>query len=402
MTFTVVLLHRHIQLTNPLVVKLSFDRRVISFQICLTLILAHEIFSKMPTTFPFKASDESVNSFGYWVLTAGIEIPSTGFVPVYYNHETDKLPIGKAYNFKKDANGNLTCDIELDEQDSFAMQVKSKLEGNYITACSMGIIVLATSKEAKFLKPNQTKETVVACRLVELSIAPIPSNANAIKLCGENGSDYQLRDLPKNTDTEMNLKDILTTKGIDLTSLGLKDDATEEQIADAIKKLSDTTKTQAPVQNIDVKALVKEKGVSLAQLGLKDDAKDTDIIAAIQKLADDDGEAKSPTLAEKLANKVLAIGKLAGVVTNDNEAIFKKLALQDVETTSELIEKLAAVQAEQKTQKPVKVEKSKLSELAELLKMQNLKATNDDGNTTAKPTTFSQRVLQKSLAHPKK
>jgi HK97 family phage prohead protease len=345
----------------------------------------------MPDNFPFKASDESINSYGYWVLTSGIEIPSTGVVPVYYNHDTSGLPIGKAYNFKKDKQGNLTCDIELDEKDEFAMEVKDKIKGNYITGCSMGIIVKTTSNDTKFRKPNQTKETVIASRLVEVSVAPIPSNVNAIKLSAENGSDYVLNDLPP-INTDMNFKEFIAKKGITLVQLGLKDDASEDEIVNAIKKLSDNPpKVDELPKNIDVKALLKEKGVSLAQLGLKDDAKDADIIEAIKKLAVDEQQ-PAPTVEEKLADKVVALGRLSGVVNDDNAEYFKKLAVADMEATSSLIEKLAATKKVEQEKKST-VDKAKLSELVEILKAN----AGEAGKSTEKaaPKNLSQRIIQR-------
>jgi HK97 family phage prohead protease len=301
----------------------------------------------------FKASDESLNRKGFWVLSKGIKLPKTGIVPVFYNHETNtRLPIGKAENFKYEEDGSLTCDIIFDMQDKFAQEVALKVDGGFVNSCSMGIVVTETSKAKKFLKLNQLKHTVISCFLYELSITPIPANENAVKLRADEAdsleASFELPDINYNPKMET-LKELLKARGIALQTLGLADDASEEAI-----------------------------------------------MAAIQKLAAQKAPEEVPlTTEEKLADKVIAYGKMIGVVNDENEPHYKKLALADSESTMGILS-LSVDGKKGKNTEPVKdTDKDvKLTALVELLKGKqdlNLKEGNEQNKPKAK--TLAERLL---------
>jgi HK97 family phage prohead protease len=280
----------------------------------------------------FKVSDESINSKGYWVVTKGIVIPASGTVPLFYNHEVEgKLALGKWKNFKVESDGSLTAEVEFDEQDSFAVELQRKVDAGFITMCSMGFLVVESSKEKSLLKPGQARPTVTKSRLVEVSVCPIASNENAVKLSAEQTEDVML----------------------------------------PIIELSVEQKEETNMNNL--KELLSQKGVSLKDLNLPETATDVEIIAAIQNLAAKE-TAPELTAAEKFADSVIAYGKLTGVVNEKNEASFKKLALADSDATMKLIEGLATDKlsaqklATEQTNMPAATQ-VKLSELAaELLK----------------------------------
>lgn len=149
-------------------------------------------------------SDESINSYGFWVVTDGID--TTAFLknPVMlWNHNRDghgtvnaQLPIG----FWKDLhmeNGVLTGEPVFDETDEFAVRIKKKYEAGILNACSMGFVPLEWSDAPEMLKEGQTVATVTRCRMLEASICDIPSNANAtVVLYDENSKTINLSDLP--------------------------------------------------------------------------------------------------------------------------------------------------------------------------------------------------------------
>lgn len=280
----------------------------------------------------FKVSDESINSKGYWVLTQGIEIPSSGTVPLFYDHEVEgKLALGKWKNFVPESDGSLTAEVEFDEKDNFALELQRKVDDGFITTCSISFLVKESSKDKKLLKAGQTRPTVTKGRLVEISLCAIPSNENAVKLSAEQTEDVMLPIIElsveqKEENNMKNLKELLSEKGLSLNDLSLPETATEEQIIAAIQKLA-----------------VKETASEL-------------------------------TAAEKFADSVIAYGKLTGVVNEKNEASFKKLALADSDSTMKLIEGLATEKlsaqklATEQTNMPAATQ-VKLSELVkELLK----------------------------------
>lgn len=342
-------------------VQLPFDRCVKNDHF--RSIIKRTTRQQMPPR-RFKISDESLNSYKFWVLTKGIELPPNGFAPVFYNHETRNLPIGKAFNFKVEGDNSLTADVEFDQNDVFALDVEKKVDGGFISGCSINILVKETSNKKEFLKPNQTKATVTASRLLELSIAPIPSNGNAIKLSNGTGDAFDLPEVIVESKEEQQmktLKDLLKEKGLQLSALGLTENSTEDEIMKAIEKLAGQHSTATPTT------------------------------------------APEKTVEEKLTDKVISYGKLTGVVTNDNEANFRKLALADADATMNVIETFSKANAQKETPKqetPATTKGSgdtekiaKLSQMLDSLKATTTVPVKEEPPKTEK-LTFEQRVYK--------
>lgn len=148
-------------------------------------------------------SDESLNSYGFWVMTDGIDLSAFLKNPVMlWNHNRDghgtvdaQLPIGYWKDLRVE-NGVLTGEPVFDENDPFAMKVKQKLEAGILNACSMGFVPLEWSDAPEMVKEGQKVATVTRCRLMEISICDIPSNANAtVVLYDENSKTINLSEL---------------------------------------------------------------------------------------------------------------------------------------------------------------------------------------------------------------
>lgn len=139
----------------------------------------------------FICSDETINSYGFWVLAAGIDTSRFSKNPVMlwnhsrsYGSKDDVLPIGYWKDLRIE-NGQLTAEAVFDEKDDFARQIAGKVRDGVIRACSIGIRILSTSTEPQHLKPVQTRETVISCELREISLCDIPANGNAVALYDE-------------------------------------------------------------------------------------------------------------------------------------------------------------------------------------------------------------------------
>ena len=77
----------------------------------------------------FIISDESVNRYGYRILSRGMSTASFEKNPVvFYNHGTYNLPIGKGKNLQHEPDGSITLDIDFDMEDEqlAAMHVFAK------------------------------------------------------------------------------------------------------------------------------------------------------------------------------------------------------------------------------------------------------------------------------------
>lgn len=133
----------------------------------------------------FTISDESINRYGYRILSRGMSTTSFEKNPVvFYNHGTHHLPIGKGKDLRHEPDGSITLDIDFDSEDAQAIAVQKKAERGFLNACSVGIDVLETSTDSAVVLTGQTRPTVTRCELLELSICGIPGNRNALRLNG--------------------------------------------------------------------------------------------------------------------------------------------------------------------------------------------------------------------------
>lgn len=207
----------------------------------------------------FVLSDESINSYGYRVLTSGIDLKMFRKNPImFYNHDRyDRLPIGKWVNIEV-SDGKLTAEPEFDENDEFAAQIKSKVEQDILNAASIGFRVLAISDDEKDMLKGQKRPTVTRSQLTEVSIVDIPGNRNAFKLQFDNGLSLS-GDVPErmlndvlpivNKISDKNMKEIALM-------LGLAEDASPEAVNSAIKALQDKSTAADSL----LMGIAKEKG----------------------------------------------------------------------------------------------------------------------------------------------
>lgn len=218
----------------------------------------------------FICSDESVNSHGFWVLTAGINTERFEKNPVMlwnhsrsYGNKNDVLPIGYWKDIKVE-NGQLTAEPVFDAKDEFAQQIASKVEQGVVRACSIGITVLATSSEKEYIKPGQLCETVTACELREISLCDIPANGNAVAVALYDAddklislSDVNIDHLPiRNLNQKQNnMNEILET-------LGLSKDSGKElvlaEIAKLRNKIAQLEKEKQEAADVALRDLINE------------------------------------------------------------------------------------------------------------------------------------------------
>lgn len=202
-------------------------------------------------------NDESLNSYGFWVKTDGIDLTAFLKNPVMlYNHNRsyegktdDQLPIGKWKDLRIE-NGQLTGEPVFDENDEFACKIKQKYEDGILSACSMGFRPIEWSTEPELLKAGQTAATVTRCLLLEISICDIPSNANAtVVMYDEDSKLINLSDLPNaaiGPQINNNMPKEIALK------LGLDENASPQDCVAAIQKKDDEIATlKAKVKGYD-------------------------------------------------------------------------------------------------------------------------------------------------------
>lgn len=288
-------------------------------------------------------SDESLNSYGFWVVTDGIDLSAFLKNPVMlWNHNRDghgtvdaQLPIGIWKDLRIE-NGVLTGEPVFDEKDEFALKIKQKYEAGILNACSMGFVPLEWSDDLEMLKEGQKVATVTRCRLMEISICDIPANANAtVVLYDENSKTINLSDLP-NMAIGPKIND-MTLKEIAL-KLGLDENASLQAIADAIADLkSENASYEATMQNLEQEnGLLKAENKTLKEqekseaVRLLDDAVKTGRIDAktrphFEKLFELDHEAAKAALAEMPERKPLTVQPPKGNAGGDERSSWNYL-----------------------------------------------------------------------------
>ena len=246
----------------------------------------------MATTFIL--SDESLNSYGFRVLTNGLDIDSFKKNPIMLSmHDRSTLPIGKWENLRVE-DKKLLGDAVFDDNDELARKIKSKVEQGILNATSIGIDIVELSEDRDLLEKGQYRPTVTKARLFEVSIVDIPSNANALKL-----------NFP--------------TKGIQLS--GGFDEKSLELSLPRIKDNGNQTDKLNEMESVKLK------------LGLSKDADEKTVLDALNaKLS----ESKGPS--EREINILMGLGKEKGFINDENEATYKNLAKADFDSVLGLVQ----------------------------------------------------------------
>lgn len=246
-------------------------------------------------------STSRLNSYGSRVITAGIDITQYEKNPVLlWMHRrsfssNSPLPIGRVENLRFDGDALKGTPV-FDEKDPFAKQIADKWEGGFLKMCSAGLDIVETSVDPVHLIPGQTRATVLRCKLTEVSIVDIGSNDDALQLTnsgqlltlasGEACEALPLLELNKpekedNANGEQPAASInnnkITMKKETLQLIGLAENATEEQVHNAVQLLKQSADkaqsmelaaiTSAVDQAIKEKRITEAKRNHFIQLG---------------------------------------------------------------------------------------------------------------------------------------
>lgn len=275
----------------------------------------------------FRVSNGALNAHGGRVITAGIDLTRFNANPqLFYMHDWCSN-LGKWENIEKMGDELLMVPI-FDEDDEFAVSIKKKVDKGFLKAASIGIEILEMSNDPSVMLSGQTRPTITKCSLLEVSIVTLPANPEACTLHK------------------------VIYKGETL-NLGATNDLLK------LDYLFNNQSNKKPI-------ISNMKDIAL-KLGLSADATDAQIQAAI--------EAMQSNRIEGL----IALGKTKGVVTAENEAIFRKMAAKDFENTSEFINQSQALETA-KTTETTKVE-TKQESMADLIaEVKKLNTQSSDKN----------------------
>lgn len=205
----------------------------------------------------FIINTSGLNSYGTRVLTPGIDLTQYKRNPVLlYMHtrgfDGKSTPIGRVENIRVEGD-ELRGTPVFDMKDPFAAEIGRKWEEDFIRMCSAGLEPVELSTATEHLLPGQSRATVVRSKLVEVSIADIGSNDDALQLYEPSGrilrlasgADSEIVPLLKNAHAPAapapgknngNNQTLFSMNKILLT-LGLPETATEDEAIGAIAEL---------------------------------------------------------------------------------------------------------------------------------------------------------------------
>lgn len=282
----------------------------------------------------FILSDETVNTYGFRLLTDGADLSQFRKNPVMYlNHDSWGMPIGRWENIRTEG-GKILADAVFDMEDKDAAEVARKVDRGFLKMASVGLVPLERSEMPELMLPGQPNPTVTKWRLREASIVGIGSNHNALRLYDENDQllndeeIFKLFDKPKFS-VNMN-KEFLNM-------LGLADTAVASEATEALrlvladnKRLKDENgifKGRIDELNAAEKAKRTAEAVALVDEAVKDGRLDAGGKKTILDLFEMDFEKAKQTL--------LAIPKRASVKKeiekqgNLGDENYKKFEKQD-------------------------------------------------------------------------
>lgn len=257
----------------------------------------------------FVLSDESINSYGFRVITSGINLDNFKKNPIMlWNHtrswgdKNNILPIGRWDNIRVE-DGKLIADANFDIEDKFAAEIARKVEKGIINMTSIGIVSNEESDSAEYILPGQSRKTVTKCTLREVSIVDIGSNANAVVLYNKEGIELSangecsiaLINSNNQNKNEMELKQIAL-------KLGLSETATEAEVDAKLTELRNAGNAE--------KVSAKEKKLT-DRIAVLEQEKQDATKRAIQNLVDQAVVDKKITADKK--SHFVALGEKVGI-----------------------------------------------------------------------------------------
>lgn len=275
-----------------------------------------------------RISNESVNSYGFRVLTSGMEVAQYQRNPVLlYMHER-----GQVIGYMKDVqvkDGEVTGEPVFDEATELSKRCKKQFEFGSLKMVSAGLEIYETSDDQAQLAKDQKRPTVTRCRLYEVSLVDIGSNDDAIvlKMGGQtvNLAAGEACPLPLLTDgtaqmaqegnlipNPSSLNDIInpnknesgmiTLKDVALM-VGLQETATEAEVRDRMKLMLEEHNRLAEAEK-KLSELSKARVVALVERGIKERrieaSRREEMVTLFSKLGADEAEKLMAGMAQQV------------------------------------------------------------------------------------------------------
>ena len=173
-----------------------------------------------------RLTNDTLNSYGYRVLTDGVDITQYERNPILLYMHSRGMAIGVIKDIKKE-NGEITGELAFDEATELSRQCKKQWEFGSLRMVSIGFNIIETSDAPEHLVPGQRYPTVTKAKLHEVSLVDIGANNDAIRLYKDgqlvtlgDGGDCPLPLLnhKPNNDQEMDIKTLALQLGLPETA----------------------------------------------------------------------------------------------------------------------------------------------------------------------------------------
>lgn len=303
----------------------------------------------------FVLHDESVNTYGFRMLTSGANLTEFIKNPVLFlNHADWELPIGRWENIRKEG-GKILADAVFDEGDPRAMEVFRKVENDFIRMASIGAWPPEQTSDAyDLMLPGQTLPTVTKWTVREGSIVTIGANHNALVFFDSNyRNEYKIinlsgeNDLVRLMDSNKpfnNNKKMSVLTGV----LNLQDSANEAEIVtavqgiiknhDRLKNENETLTAAIDKMNKEKKESQKQEAITLTDAAIKDGRYDAKGRDNLLNLFDKDFEGTKSMLAaipqRASVTGQINSGKSSGVTLGD----WKDKSWDELDKAGKLVE----------------------------------------------------------------
>jgi HK97 family phage prohead protease len=216
----------------------------------------------------FKVSDETINSKGIIVRTAGIKIDRFLKNPVMLNFHDKKEVYGRWDELEK-IGAEMFAKPVFDLEDPEAAKTAGKVERGFMKGCSLGIKPIEFHYDEKLDAIDCT-----VSELREISICSIPSNENSLTLYDDDGLELSEEGLLKLKDN-LKPKNIQTMKNLALMAkvLNLAADTSEDEILLAVQRMGEqNTALQTKVTKMETaaKEMEQQKIINLVDGAIKE------------------------------------------------------------------------------------------------------------------------------------
>lgn len=198
-----------------------------------------------------RISNDSLNSYGTRVLTAGMNVEQYCRNPVLlYMHERGNV-IGYVKDVKVE-NDEVTGELVFDEATELSRRCKRQFEFGSLKMVSAGLDIIELSEDSKYLVAGQTSPTITKSKLFEVSVVDIGANDDALVLKKDGKRITLGRDgecpLPELTSNKpLKQEHQMESKAIAL-QLGLPETATDAEIAEKLGELKLAKEENAKLQ----------------------------------------------------------------------------------------------------------------------------------------------------------